>query len=316
MDDAVVEIENINRLLPEGMPLRETILTGAQQIAAPAFVATLSICIVFVPIFFLGGVPAFLFRPLAEAVVFAMLASYFLSRTIVPTLVMYFFLAERKRDAARAEANHVPGFFHRFHLGFEEKFEGWRDGYVRWLEWCLSHRVLFGGVFLGACVLTMALLPLLGTDLFPTVDAGQIRLHLRAPIGTRVEETAALCDRVEASLRRQISNGDLSGIIDNIGFPYSGINLTLSDSGVIGTEDAEILVSLTPDHRTKPADYIRELRQTLPREFPGTDFFFQPRSGRIVQSGSSTSGLPAPIDVQLTGPATSRRLGSGPHVAA
>ncbi len=284
--------------------MRETILTGAQQIAAPAFVATLSICIVFVPIFFLKGVPGFLFRPLAEAVVFAMLASYFLSRTIGPTLVMYFFLAERRRDAARAKGEHHPGLFHRFHLGFEDRFDRLRDRYVRSLEWCLHHRLLFAGLFLGFCVLTMALLPVLGTDLFPTVDAGQIRLHLRAPIGTRVEETAALCDRVEQSLRRQISNGDLSAVIDNIGFPNSGINLTLGNSGVIGTSDAEILISLTPEHRIKPVDYMRELRKTLPREFPGTDFYFQPAD---IVSQVLNFGLPAPIDVQLTGTNALRR---------
>jgi multidrug efflux pump subunit AcrB len=299
VDDATVEIENINRLLPEGKPLRETILTGAQQIATPAFVATLSICIVFVPIFFLKGVPGFLFRPLAEAVVFAMLASYFLSRTIVPTLVMYFFLTERRRNAARVGGGHHPGLFHRFHLGFEDRFERLRHRYLRSLDWCLRHRLLFGSFFLAFCGATMALLPLLGTDLFPIVDAGQIRLHLRAPTGTRVEETAALCDRVEQSLRRQISKDDLSGISDNIGFPNSGINVTLGNSGVIGTADAEILLSLTPEHRTKPVDYMRALRQTLPREFPGTDFYFQPAD---IVSQVLNFGLPAPIDVQLAGP--------------
>ncbi|HEX4347507.1 MAG TPA: efflux RND transporter permease subunit, partial [Vicinamibacterales bacterium] len=299
VDDATVEIENINRLLPEGRPLRETILTGAQQIAMPAFVATLAICVVFVPIFFLSGVPGFLFRPLAEAVVFAMLASYFLSRTIVPTLVMYFFLAERKRDAARAEKGHQPGVFRRFHLAFEEGFEHARDRYLAWLEWCLAHRVLVTTVFLGFCAGTMALIPLLGTDLFPTVDAGQIRLHVRAPTGTRVEETAALCDRVEKSLRRQIAESDLAGISDNIGFPNSGINVTLGNSGVIGTEDAEVLISLTPEHRTTPADYIRGFRQSLPREFPGNEFYFQPAD---IVSQVLNFGLPAPIDIQLTGP--------------
>ncbi len=299
VDDATVEIENINRLLPEGMPLRETILTGAQQIAVPAFVATLSICIVFVPIFFLKGVPGFLFRPLAEAVVFAMLASYFLSRTIVPTLVMYFFLAERRRDAARAAGQHHPGFFHRFHSRFEEGFDRFRDRYVRSLEWCLGHRLLFGSLFLAFCAGTLVLIPLLGTDLFPTVDAGQIRLHLRAPAGTRVEETAAVCDRVEQSLRRQIARDDLAGISDNIGFPNSGINVTLGNSGVIGTADAEILISLTPDHRTTPVDYMRTLRRTLPREFPGTEFYFQPAD---IVSQVLNFGLPAPIDVQLAGP--------------
>jgi multidrug efflux pump subunit AcrB len=298
VDDATVEIENINRLLPEGKSLRDTILTGAQQIATPAFVATLSICIVFVPIFFLKGVPGFLFRPLAEAVVFAMLASYFLSRTIVPTLVMYFFLAERKRDAMRSAAQRQPGIFQRFHRRFEHGFERFRDHYGSMLEWCLHRRLVCGGLFLAFCAGTLALIPLLGTDLFPVVDAGQIRLHLRAPAGTRVEETAALSDRVEQSLRRQIAANDLVGITDNIGFPNSGINVTLGNSGVIGAADAEILISLTADHRTTPVDYTRTLRQTLPREFPGTEFYFQPAD---IVSQVLNFGLPAPIDVQLTG---------------
>ena len=299
VDDATVEIENINRLLPEGMPLRDTILTGAQQIAVPAFVATLSICIVFVPIFFLKGVPGFLFRPLAEAVVFAMLASYFLSRTLVPTLVMYTFRTERrKREAAQGKGEAHVGFFRRFHLAFEEGFEGARERYVTALEWCLAHRLTVTLGFLGFCGASMLLIPILGSDLFPNVDAGQIRLHVRAPIGTRIEETAALCDRIEASIRRQIANGDLEGIVDNIGFPYGGINLTLGNSGVIGTSDGEILIALKPGHRTKPVDYIREMRRTLPKEFPGTEFYFQPAD---IVSQVLNFGLPAPIDVQLSG---------------
>ena len=279
------------------MPLRDTILTGAQQIAVPALVATLSICIVFVPIFFLKGIPGFLFRPLAEAVVFAMLASYFLSRTLVPTLVMYFFHSERKRERTRgAEAR--PGPFRRFHFAFEAAFERFRERYVGILEWCLGHRALFVLVFLGFCLASLLLIPILGADLFPTVDAGQIRLHLRAPIGTRVEETASIVDQIEQSLRRQIAPSDHSSIIDNIGFPISGINLTLSDSGVIGTSDAEVLISLTQEHRTKPVDYIRALRRTLPREFPGVEFYFQPAD---IVSQVLNFGLPAPIDVQLTG---------------
>jgi multidrug efflux pump subunit AcrB len=300
VDDATVEIENINRLMPEGMPLRDTILTGAQQIAVPAFVATLSICIVFVPIFFLKGVPGFLFRPLAEAVVFAMLASYFLSRTLVPTLVMYSFRSERrKRDAAPAQGEIHVGFFRRFHLGFEERFEAMRERYIHALEWCLAHRLAFCLGFLGLCAATMLLIPFLGSDLFPSVDAGQIRLHVRTPIGMRIEETAALCDRIETSIRGQIPKEDLDGIVDNIGFPPSGINLTLSNSGVIGTSDGEILIALTPEHHTKPAEYIRALRRSLPREFPGTEFFFQPAD---IVSQVLNFGLPAPIDVQLSGP--------------
>jgi multidrug efflux pump subunit AcrB len=299
VDDATVEIENINRLLPEGKPLRDTILTGAQQIAAPAFVATLSICIVFVPIFFLKGVPGFLFRPLAEAVVFAMLASYFLSRTIVPTLVMYFFRAERRNAQAREEGHEQAGFFKRFHQAFENGFEHARERYLHSLEWCLRHRFLFGAAFLGFCVVTLLLIPLLGSDLFPSVDAGQIRLHLRAPTGTRVEETTALCDRIEQYIRQQIPKDELGSILDNIGFPPSSINLALGNSGVIGTSDAEILISLVPDHHTKPVDYVRDLRRTLPREFPGVDFSFQPAD---IVSQVLNFGLPAPIDIQLTGP--------------
>ncbi|HEY1865952.1 MAG TPA: efflux RND transporter permease subunit, partial [Candidatus Acidoferrales bacterium] len=299
VDDATVEIENINRLLPEGKPLRDTILTGAQQIAAPAFVATLSICIVFVPIFFLKGVPGFLFRPLAEGVVFAMLASYFLSRTIVPTLVMYFFRAERRRSQAREEGREEAGFFRRFHLGFEERFDRMRERYLHLLDWCLRHRLPFGAAFLGFCALTMLLIPFLGSDLFPSVDAGQIRLHLRAPTGTRVEETTALCDRIEQFVRQQIPKEELSSILDNIGFPPSSINLALGNSGVIGTSDAEILISLVPEHRTKPAEYVRQFRRTLPREFPGVDFSFQPAD---IVSQVLNFGLPSPIDIQLAGP--------------
>jgi multidrug efflux pump subunit AcrB len=243
-------------------------------------------------------VPGFLFRPLAEAVVFAMLASYFLSRTIVPTLVMYFFLAERKRDAARAKG--APArVLSPFPPGFEEGFDRMRERYVRSLEWCLASSSAVRALFLAFCGATMALLPILGTDLFP--DRGcraDSPAFARADRNTR-RGNAALCDRVEQSLRRQIPTDDLSAFIDNIGFPNSGINLTLGNSGVIGTSDAEILISLKPDHRTKPVDYIRELRQTLPREFPGTDFYFQPAD---IVSQVLNFGLPAPIDVQLTGP--------------
>jgi multidrug efflux pump subunit AcrB len=298
VDDATVEIENINRLLPEGKSLHETILTGAQQIATPAFVATLSICIVFVPIFFMRGIAGYLFRPLAEAVVFAMLASYLLSRTIVPTLVLFFFRAERRKLAAHQEAPEKAGWFKRFHEKFERGFDRFRDRYVGALDWCLHNRLLFGALFLSFCAATMFLVPFLGSDLFPTVDSGQLRLHLRAPIGTRVEETAALCDRVEAEIRKTIPSSELSGILDNIGLPYSGINLSYSTSGVIGTSDAEILISLKPDHHPS-ADYVRELRKSLPGEFPGTDFFFQPAD---IVSQILNFGLPSPIDIQLVGP--------------
>jgi multidrug efflux pump subunit AcrB len=298
VDDATVEIENINRLMPMGKPLHDTILLGAQQIAVPAFVATLAICIVFVPIFFLRGIAGYLFRPLAEAVVFAMLASYLLSRTIVPTLVLFFFRAERRKHREHPEGDPNPGWFRRIHLGFEEGFEKLRDHYVGWLEWCLHNRLVFSALFLTFCAVSMLLIPFLGSDLFPTVDSGQIRLHLRAPTGLRVEETAALCDRVEDSIRKQIPTREVQGILDNIGLPYSGINLSYSTAGTIGTSDAEILISLNEDHHPT-ADYIRELRKTLPSQFPGTAFYFQPAD---IVSQILNFGLPSPIDVQLVGP--------------
>jgi multidrug efflux pump subunit AcrB len=298
VDDATVEIENINRLMPLGKPLHDTILLGAQQIAVPAFVATLAICIVFVPIFFLRGIAGYLFRPLAEAVVFAMLASYLLSRTIVPTLVLFFFRAERRKHREHPEGDPHPGFFRRIHLGFENGFESLRDRYVGWLEWCLRNRLVFSALFLAFCAVSMLLIPFLGSDLFPTVDSGQIRLHLRAPTGMRVEETAALCDRVEDSIRKQIPAKEVQGILDNIGLPYSGINLSYSTAGTIGTSDAEILISLNEDHRPT-ADYVRELRKTLPSQFPGTAFYFQPAD---IVSQILNFGLPSPVDVELVGP--------------
>jgi multidrug efflux pump subunit AcrB len=298
VDDATVEVENTNRLLPEGRPLRETILNSAQQIATPALVATLAICIVFVPIMFLRGIPGFLFRPLAEAVAFAMLASYMLSRTLVPTLMFYFYLAEQKLEAKhKAEPHRGPGFFRRFHLGFEHRFDQLRENYGVLLDWCLHHRLLFGSAFLGFCIVSLGLIPVIGSDLFPYVDAGQIRLHFRAPTGLRIEETAALCQRVEQAIREDIPASEINTILDNIGMPYSGINLTYSNSGVIGTSDAEVLISLKAKHRPSP-EYIRELRRTLPRKFPGTQFYFQPADivGQILNFG-----LPSPIDIQLVG---------------
>jgi multidrug efflux pump subunit AcrB len=298
VDDATVEVENTNRLLPEGRSLRETILTSANQIATPALVATLAICIVFVPIMFLRGIPGFLFRPLAEAVAFAMLASYLLSRTLVPTMMFYFYRAERRAVEKRNQkARCGPGAFRRFHESFEEGFSRMREHYALMLEWCLHNRMLFVTVFLGFCLASLALLPLLGSDLFPYVDAGQIRLHFRAPTGLRIEETAALCQRVVGAIREEIPAKEINTVLDNIGMPYSGINLTYSNSGVIGTSDAEILVSLNEKHRPS-LEYIRDLRRRLPNMFPGTQFFFQPADivGQILNFG-----LPSPIDIQLVG---------------
>jgi multidrug efflux pump subunit AcrB len=298
VDDATVEVENTNRLLPEGKSLRETILTSASQIATPALVGSLSICIVFVPIMFLTGISGFLFRPLAEAVVFAMLASYLLSRTLVPTMMFYFYRSERRLKARReSEPHRGPGLFRRFHEHFEAGFERFREGYTGLLEWCLHHRLVFGATFLGFCLASLALMLLLGSDLFPTVDAGQIRLHLRGLTRLRIEETANLCEEVEQAIRQVIPPRELRTMLDNIGMPYSGINLSYSNSGVIGTSDAEILISLNPEHRPS-ADYIRVLRRQLPKEFPGTQFFFQPAD---IVSQILNFGLPSPIDVQIIG---------------
>src|SRR5438270_5209169 len=229
VDDATVEIENIDRNLAQGKEMKQAILDGAAQIAVPAFVSTLSICIVFVPMFFLTGVARYLFVPLAEAVVFAMLASYLLSRTLIPTLVMYIMRGHEHKS------NGPKTFFGRYQRGFEERFEKFRCAYYQLLETTLEHRKLFATCFLGFCVLSMGLVFFVGEDFFPSVDAGLMRLHVRARPGLRVEETARLCDEIEKYLRQQIPQNELVTILDNIGLPYSGINLSYSNSGVVGT---------------------------------------------------------------------------------
>ena len=292
VDDATVEIENIERNLAMGKEMKQAILDGAQQIAVPAFVSTLSICIVFVPMFFLAGVAKFLFVPLAEAVSFAMLASYLLSRTLIPTLVMFIMRGHEHR----AEA--PKSFLGRFQRGFERKFEDFRRGYEQLLETTLEHRGLFVLCFLIFCVLSLGIFMVLGQDFFPQVDAGQIRLHVRGRAGLRVEETARLSDEVEGVLREEIPKNELQTILDNIGLPNSGINQSYSSNGTIGTSDAEILIALDPEHHHPTAGYIRHLREVLPQRFPGVEFFFQPAD---IVSQILNFGLPAPIDVQVVG---------------
>jgi CzcA family heavy metal efflux pump len=292
VDDATVEIENIERNLGLQKELKTAILDGAQQIAVPAFVSTLAICIVFVPMFFLTGVARYLFVPLAEAVVFAMLASYLLSRTIVPTLVMYL-LRGHEHDTHKP-ATTVLG---RFQKGFENKFEQLRESYRETIEGLMEHRRVFVMAFLGFCVLSAGLIFFLGRDFFPQVDAGQMRLHVRARPGLRIEETARLVDQIEQELRHEIPQKELGIVLDNIGLPYSGINTSYSNSGTIGTADAEILVSLNAKHHPTE-DYVHKLRKTLPRQFPGVEFFFQPAD---IVSQILNFGLPSPIDVQLIG---------------
>ncbi len=296
VDDATVEIENINRNLEEGKEIEQAILDGAAQIAIPAFVSTLSICIVFVPMFFLGGVAKYLFVPLAEAVVFAMLASYFLSRTVVPTMAK-FLLVEHDPEALRQkERSRNP--FVRFQFGFERRFEQFRSFYHGLLALAVRHSTVFLILFLVFCAGSFALLyPWLGQDFFPTVDAGQFKLHVRARTGTRIEETARLCDQIDNAIRREIPAHELVTIIDNIGIPYSGLNLSYGNSGVVGSADADITVSLTRDHRPTE-EYVEDLRAKLGAEFPGVTFYTLPVD---MTTQILNFGLPAPIDIQVIG---------------
>jgi len=297
VDDATVEIENINRNLAMGKETVQAILDGAQQIAVPALVSTLCICIVFIPMFFLSGVAKFLFVPLAEAVSFAMLASYMWSRTIVPTLAMYLLSTE---DEYRAD-EHIGekmGFFRRYQQGFERSFEKFRSGYQRALSIALQSPKLFAVCFLAFCVFSVLIAGFLGRDFFPKVDAGQIRLHMRARTGLRIEETARLADQVNGVIRETIPKEELTTVLDNIGLPYSGINLTYSNAGTVGSSDAEILVQLK-EVRGKPTGaYINDLREKLPQRFPGVQFFFQPAD---IVTQILNFGTPAPIDVEVTG---------------
>ena len=296
VDDATVEVENINRNFDQGKEITQAILDGASQIAVPALVSTLSICIVFVPMFFLSGVAKYLFVPLAEAVCFAMLASYLLSRTLVPTMARYLLVARtehERRTASRASGNPFVRMQEKFEVGFE-KFRGW---YHRVLATSIRHRNVFIVVFLSACVLSFALLPFVGQDFFPGVDSGEFKMHMRAPTGTRIEDTAALCDQVEADIRRQIPPKELVTILDNIGLPYSGINLSYSTSAPIGPADADIQVELAPEHRPT-IEYVRELRMKLTRDFPGVTFYNLPVD---IVTQILNFGLPAPIDVQIVG---------------
>jgi len=290
VDDATVTIENIERFLEDGCPLREAILEGAAQIAVPALVSTLCICIVFLPMFFLSGVAHYLFVPLAEAVIFAMLASYVLSRTLVPTLAVY--LLRMKEHGALPQ-----NIFARFQQGFERGFQAIRASYERLLATLVEQRKLFVPAFLLLCLAAFLLLPWLGQDFFPAVDSGQFTLHLRAPTGTRIEETARLCDQVEASIRQTVPPNEMDGILDNIGLPYSTMNTQFMTSGAIGAADADIMVSLREKHHPT-ADYVRALRMSLPRDFPQATFYFLPAD---ITAQILNFGLPAPIDIRFEG---------------
>jgi len=291
VDDATVEIENVNRNLEEGKDLRTAILDGAEQIAVPALVSTLCICIVFLPMFFLSGIPRYLFVPLAEAVVFAMLASYLLSRTLVPTMALYLL---KIHEHFERPTNNPFILLQRL---FERAFERLRLNYQLLLTTFVYRRYIFVPAFLGLCVCGLFLFPWLGQDFFPTSDNGQFRLHLRAKTGTRIEETARLTDLVDSEIRRDIPSSELGSIVDNIGLPYSGINTTYDNTGVASAADSNILVSLNEKHRPT-ADWVRDLRPKLIHRFPGVMFYFLPAD---MISQILNFGLPAPVDVQVVG---------------
>src|SRR6266436_4015843 len=294
VDDATVEIENINRnrQLEPDKDMDEVVIDSAAQIATPAFVATISICIVFTPMFLLSGVAKYLFVPLGEAVIFAMLASYLLSRTVVPMMAKYLL----RYDTPNTRQSRNP--FVRMQVRFEEAFERLRERYHGVLERCLHHRRAFLVAFFSACVGSLiVIIPWLGRDFFPTIDSGSFNLHMRAPTGLRIEETARLCDLVERSIRRQLPPGEISNIIDNIGLPYSGINTSYSNTGTVGASDADILVTFSVNnHQT--AKYVHDLRISLAKQFPGVTFSFLPSD---IVTQILNFGLPAPIDIQVVG---------------
>jgi multidrug efflux pump subunit AcrB len=351
VDDATVEIENIHRNMGMKKGMKRSILDGAQQIATPALVATLAICIVFVPVFFLGGVASAIFAPLATAVIFAMLASYILSRTLVPTMVMFLLrrelpiyhaqeeeeapsayfrngreVTQGERDLARLhreqfEREHPSGtpeeeaepeitekekqegeaitksWVWRIHTGFEHWFEKFRDGYKGALTWALANRKLAVGAFAVLFIGSLGLFPLIGQNFFPTVDAGQLRLHIRVPTGTRVEETENRFRQVEAIIRKVIPADELDLVLDNIGLPEVAINLILSDNPTIGASDGEILVSMKEEHGPT-GQYINEIRRLIHKQYPDLTIFFQPAD---IVNQTLNFGLPAPIDIQVTG---------------
>ncbi len=316
VDDATVTIENINYHLEQGKTVELAIMDGARQIVVPAFVSLLCICIVFVPMFQLGGVAGFLFRPLAEAVLFALIGSFILSRTLVPTLASYLLrshhvldhdvVLEHDRQSRLfgywRVSRKIPAFLSlamlkRFQRGFEARFTTVRKRYRFFLRLALRHRRPFTIGFMAVVLLSFGLAPFLGRNFFPSVDSGQIKLHVRAQTGTRIEETARLCDQVEGAIRKAIPGPQLDNIVDNIGLPISGINMAYGNSGTIGPEDADILVSLAPGHDPTEG-FVESLRASLPRLFPGVKFAFLPAD---IITQILNFGLPAPIDLQVIG---------------
>ncbi len=297
VDEATVTIENINYHLEQGKDIERAVIDGARQIVVPAFVSLLAICIVFVPMFMLTGVAHYLFVPMALAVVFAMVASFLLSRTLVLTMARFLLREEAGHHDEHGAPKRSRNPLVRFQQGFEHRFERLRARYQDLLAMALARPWRFAGGFLGFVVLSFGLAPFLGENFFPAIDGGQIKLHVRAQIGTRIEETERLCDQVEAAIRRVIPPSELESVVDNIGLPVSGINMAYNNSGTIGVEDADVLITLTANHRPT-ANYVATLRDQLPREFPGSQFAFLPAD---ITTQILNFGLPAPIDVQVIG---------------
>src|SRR5574337_813509 len=297
VDDATVTIENINWHLEQDKDIESAIMDGARQIVVPATVSLLCICIVFVPMFKLGGVAGYLFRPMAEAVVFALVASYVLSRTLVNTMARFLLAGQAAREEASAPAP-TRNPWKRFQHAFGARFERIRAFYRRLLETALAARAKFIGGFLAAVAASFLLVPYLGQNFFPPVESAEIKLHVRAPTGTRIEDTAAIADGVEAAIRRIIPPEALGPIIDNIGLPVSGVNQTYNNSGTVGPADADLLIAVKPEYASRTDAYVRKLREVLPRSFPGTTFAFLPAD---IVSQILNFGLPAPIDVQVVG---------------
>jgi len=298
VDDATVTIENINWHLEQGKEVEESILDGAAQIVTPAFVSLLCICIVFVPMFFLEGVSRFLFVPMAEAVMFAMVSSFILSRTLVPTMANYLLQKHAPHtDEHGTVMTPTKNPLVHFQRGFEARFERFRAGYKGILEMAVAHRRIFVIGFLTVIMLSFLLIPFLGRNFFPTVDSGQILMHARVPVGTRVEDTATRFAAIQEAIKKVIPPAEIVTIVDNIGIPISSINMTYNNTGLIGAQDGDIQIALTHDH-APTADYVRKLREVLPKQFPGTVFSFPPAD---IVSQILNFGSPAPIDLQIRG---------------
>jgi CzcA family heavy metal efflux pump len=298
VDDATVSIENIHRNLEHGKPLGDAIIDGAEQIAVPALVSMLSICLVVLPIFALSGPAAALFRPLALSVIFAMSASYLLSRTLVPTMAAYMLPREAELHEAEKRGELRPTRFKQVIAAFNRGFERFRGGYHAVLAWAMDHRAVVVGGAATFVLVSMLLVPAIGQDFFPQVDGGQFQLHIRAAPGQRLEETERLFARVEQSVKRAIPASDLQLVLDNIGLPTYGVSLAIGANATVGPSDGDMLVQLTRDHKGSTWDYVRRLRNELPKEYPGVTFFFQPAD---MVNQVLNLGLPAPIDVQVGG---------------